>query len=86
MLRRQSLRPVYIKMFVLDEADEMLSRGWVSNKETLRFFYKMNNPDFQVLQKPPQCEKCRDREVYHKLCSIEDVSVVSFRIAESLGF
>ncbi|CAL5375135.1 unnamed protein product [Camellia sinensis] len=27
MLRRQSLRPVYIKMFVLDEADEMLSRG-----------------------------------------------------------
>ncbi|CAL5355011.1 unnamed protein product [Camellia sinensis] len=26
MLRRQSLRPVYIKMFVLDEADEMLSR------------------------------------------------------------
>ncbi|CAL5338915.1 unnamed protein product [Camellia sinensis] len=24
MLRRQSLRPVYIKMFVLDEADEML--------------------------------------------------------------
>ncbi|CAL5444218.1 unnamed protein product [Camellia sinensis] len=57
-----------------------------SNKETLRFFYKMNNPDFQVLRKPPQCEKCRDREVYHKLCSIEDVSVVSFRIAESLGF
>ncbi|CAL5342788.1 unnamed protein product [Camellia sinensis] len=30
MLRRQSLRPVYIKMFVLDEADEMLSRGWGS--------------------------------------------------------
>ncbi|CAL5348455.1 unnamed protein product [Camellia sinensis] len=28
MLRRQSLRPVYIKMFVLDEADEMLSRGF----------------------------------------------------------
>ncbi|KAF5749404.1 Eukaryotic translation initiation factor 4A1 isoform 3 [Tripterygium wilfordii] len=27
MLRRQSLRPDYIKMFVLDEADEMLSRG-----------------------------------------------------------
>nr|GEX68838.1 initiation factor eIF4A-15 [Tanacetum cinerariifolium] len=26
MLRRQSLRSDYIKMFVLDEADEMLSR------------------------------------------------------------
>lgn len=28
MLRRQSLRPDYIRMFVLDEADEMLSRGF----------------------------------------------------------
>ncbi|KAE8690479.1 Eukaryotic initiation factor 4A-11 [Hibiscus syriacus] len=28
MLRRQSLCPDYIKMFVLDEADEMLSRGF----------------------------------------------------------
>ncbi|CAK8561355.1 unnamed protein product [Lathyrus sativus] len=28
MLRRQSLHPDYIKMFVLDEADEMLSRGF----------------------------------------------------------
>ncbi|KAI7725649.1 hypothetical protein M8C21_001674 [Ambrosia artemisiifolia] len=28
MLRRQSLRPDYINMFVLDEADEMLSRGF----------------------------------------------------------
>ncbi|XP_020423484.1 eukaryotic initiation factor 4A-2 isoform X3 [Prunus persica] len=28
MLRRQSLRPDNIKMFVLDEADEMLSRGF----------------------------------------------------------
>ncbi|KAF3778196.1 Eukaryotic initiation factor 4A [Nymphaea thermarum] len=28
MLRRQSLRPDCIKMFVLDEADEMLSRGF----------------------------------------------------------
>ncbi|KVI12213.1 DNA/RNA helicase, DEAD/DEAH box type, N-terminal, partial [Cynara cardunculus var. scolymus] len=27
MLRRQSLRPDFIQMFVLDEADEMLSRG-----------------------------------------------------------
>ncbi|OMO66140.1 hypothetical protein COLO4_30731 [Corchorus olitorius] len=28
MLRRQSLRPDHIKMFFLDEADEMLSRGF----------------------------------------------------------
>ncbi|EFJ16567.1 hypothetical protein SELMODRAFT_85554 [Selaginella moellendorffii] len=28
MLRRRALRPDYIKMFVLDEADEMLSRGF----------------------------------------------------------
>ncbi|KAE8682626.1 Eukaryotic initiation factor 4A-2 [Hibiscus syriacus] len=28
MLRRQSIRPDHIKMFVLDEADEMLSRGF----------------------------------------------------------
>ncbi|KAG1335433.1 Eukaryotic initiation factor 4A-8 [Cocos nucifera] len=28
MLRRQSLRPDYIRIFVLDEADEMLSRGF----------------------------------------------------------
>ncbi|KAJ0965576.1 hypothetical protein J5N97_026714 [Dioscorea zingiberensis] len=28
MLRRQALRPDHIKMFVLDEADEMLSRGF----------------------------------------------------------
>ena len=28
MLRRQYLRPNHIKMFVLDEADEMLSRGF----------------------------------------------------------
>jgi translation initiation factor 4A len=28
MLRRRALRPDYIKCFVLDEADEMLSRGF----------------------------------------------------------
>ncbi|KAL3586795.1 hypothetical protein D5086_013662 [Populus alba] len=34
MLRRQSLRPDYIKMFVLDEADEMLSRGFKDQLHT----------------------------------------------------
>ena len=37
MLRRQSLRPDHIKMFVLDEADEMLSRGF--KDQVLSFCY-----------------------------------------------
>ena len=35
MLRRQSLRPDHIKMFVLDEADEMLSRGFKDQVNSL---------------------------------------------------
>ena len=38
MLRRQSLRPDNIKMFVLDEADEMLSRGFKDQVNTLICF------------------------------------------------
>lgn len=37
MLRRQSLRPDHIKMFVLDEADEMLSRGFKDQVPFLLF-------------------------------------------------
>ncbi|TQD85502.1 hypothetical protein C1H46_028969 [Malus baccata] len=37
MLRRQSLRPDYIKMFVLDESDEKLSRGF--KDQVLNFFF-----------------------------------------------
>jgi translation initiation factor 4A len=37
MLRRQSLRPDNIKMFVLDEADEMLSRGFKDQVNTHLF-------------------------------------------------
>lgn len=37
MLRRQSLRADYIKMFVLDEADEMLSRGFKDQVSYLFF-------------------------------------------------
>lgn len=37
MLRRQSLRPECIRMFVLDEADEMLSRGFKDQVLTLIF-------------------------------------------------
>lgn len=39
MLRRQSLRPDYIKMFVLDEADEMLSRGFKDQVLPLPLIY-----------------------------------------------
>lgn len=38
MLRRQSLRSDYIKMFVLDEADEMLSRGFKDQVLSLLLF------------------------------------------------
>lgn len=41
MLRRQSLRPDYIKMFVLDEADEMLSRGF--KDQVLFYLYSFYN-------------------------------------------
>lgn len=38
MLRRQSLRPENIKMFVLDEADEMLSRGFKDQVSSSEFY------------------------------------------------
>lgn len=39
MLRRQSLRPDHIKMFVLDEADEMLSRGFKDQVTVFSFHF-----------------------------------------------
>lgn len=39
MLRRQSLRPDHIKMFVLDEADEMLSRGFKDQVAVFSFHF-----------------------------------------------
>lgn len=39
MLRRSYLRPDYIKMFVLDEADEMLSKGF---KDQVRSYNLIN--------------------------------------------
>jgi len=39
MLRRQSLRPDHIKMFVLDEADEMLSRGFKDQVAIFSFHF-----------------------------------------------
>ncbi|XP_057797147.1 eukaryotic initiation factor 4A-9 isoform X1 [Salvia miltiorrhiza] len=45
MLRRQSLRSDYIKMFVLDEADEMLSRGF---KDQIYDIFQLLPPRVQV--------------------------------------
>ncbi|CAA7018443.1 unnamed protein product [Microthlaspi erraticum] len=45
MLRRQSLRPDCIKMFVLDEADEMLSRGF---KDQIYDIFQLLPPKIQV--------------------------------------
>ncbi|KAK6161982.1 hypothetical protein DH2020_001823 [Rehmannia glutinosa] len=45
MLRRQSLRPDYIKMFVLDEADEMLSKGF---KDQIYDIFQLLPPKIQV--------------------------------------
>ncbi|PPD70491.1 hypothetical protein GOBAR_DD32626 [Gossypium barbadense] len=45
MLRRQSLRPDHIKMFVLDEADEMLSRGF---KDQIYDIFQLLPPKIQV--------------------------------------
>ncbi|KAM1507061.1 hypothetical protein ACFX10_016562 [Malus domestica] len=45
MLRRQSLRPNYIKMFVLDESDEMLSRGF---KDQIYYIFQLLPPKIQV--------------------------------------
>lgn len=46
MIQRQALRPDRIKMFVLDEADEMLSRGF---KEQIYDVFKLLPNDMQVI-------------------------------------
>ncbi|GMG99120.1 hypothetical protein Nepgr_000960 [Nepenthes gracilis] len=45
MLRRQSLHPNHIRMFVLDEADEMLSRGF---KDQIYDIFQQLPPNVQV--------------------------------------
>nr|ACV88438.1 AT04852p [Drosophila melanogaster] len=46
MINRKVLRTQYIKLFVLDEADEMLSRGF---KDQIQDVFKMLPPDVQVI-------------------------------------
>ncbi|XP_055832056.1 eukaryotic initiation factor 4A-2-like [Solanum dulcamara] len=50
MLRRQSLRPDHIKMFILDEADQMLSRGFKDQRPKIVGIYDI----FQLL--PPKIQ------------------------------
>ena len=49
MLRRQSLRPDCIRMFVLDEADEMLSRGFKDQVFVLISFHNLTSAPILVL-------------------------------------
>ncbi|XP_022914378.1 eukaryotic initiation factor 4A-I [Onthophagus taurus] len=46
MINRRALRTQHIKMFVLDEADEMLSRGF---KDQIHDVFKMLSSDVQVI-------------------------------------
>ncbi|KAG1715039.1 Eukaryotic initiation factor 4A-II [Nymphon striatum] len=46
MMQRRALRSEYIKMFVLDEADEMLSRGF---KDQIYDIFRVLNPNIQVI-------------------------------------
>lgn len=46
MISRRYLRPNDIKMFVLDEADEMLSRGF---KDQIYDVFRTLNPNIQVV-------------------------------------
>ncbi|KAL0415081.1 UNVERIFIED_CONTAM: Eukaryotic initiation factor 4A-8 [Sesamum latifolium] len=54
MLRRQSLRADYIRMFVLDEADEMLSRGFKDQRDELtlegikQFYVNVEKEDWKL--------------------------------------
>jgi len=46
MIARKSLRTQFIKIFVLDEADEMLSRGF---KDQIKEVFKFLEEDIQVI-------------------------------------
>ncbi len=48
MISRRVLKTQDIKMFVLDEADEMLSRGF---KDQIYDVFRQLNPDIQVCNK-----------------------------------
>lgn len=48
MILRRALDPKHIKMFVLDEADEMLSRGF---KDQIYDVFKYMPPEIQVIWK-----------------------------------
>ena len=58
MLRRRALRPDFIKIFSLDEADEMLSRGF---KDQIYDIFQMLPPKLQVcISFGPLCFSCQN--------------------------
>lgn len=64
MIKRRSLRTREIKTLVLDEADEMLSKGF---KEQIYDVYRYLPPDTQVCLKPRE---------EHKLYVLETITLL----------
>lgn len=79
MINRKVLRTQYIKLFVLDEADEMLSRGF---KDQIQDVFKMLPPDVQVIllsaTMPPdvlEVSRCFMREPVSILVKKEELTL-----------
>lgn len=67
MLRRQSLRPECIRMFVLDEADEMLSRGFKDQVLTLIFICTVFSSILLASKSEPVDVDCYDLDVLYSI-------------------
>lgn len=79
MINRKVLRTQFIKLFVLDEADEMLSRGF---KDQIQDVFKMLPPDVQVIllsaTMPPdvlEVSRCFMREPVSILVKKEELTL-----------
>ena len=78
MISRKILRPNYIKQFVLDEADEMLSRGF---KDQIYDVFRHLNQETQVLL---ICMEFRmvvlvRNDIADKLCNVLVANTAIFR-------
>jgi len=66
MIRERELRPETIRTFVLDEADEMLSKGF---KDQIYEIFQSLQPDIQtVLVRSVHCACCFTREEPPQSC------------------
>lgn len=78
MLRRQSLRPDYIKMFVLDEADEMLSRGFKDQVLTVLFvciYIDLMHLDVVFICRDSICTTNYMEEIYYSTIALSLVFI-----------